>query len=83
MDELEINLDYITGFEIIEIEKLAGVPFDKIGDPDTPKGRLLVAMATVQMRREDPDYTFEQAGNLRIKLAEGGDDPTGPGEQPG
>ena len=77
-DELVIDLDYITGDEIVMIEDLAEVPFDAITNPDAKKGRLLVAIATVIKRRTEPDYTFEQAGKLRIMLADDLD-PTAPG----
>lgn len=76
-DELVIDLDYLTGNEIIQIEDLADMPFDAMGEPGNKKGRMLVAIATVVKRREDPDFTFEQAGDLRIRLSDE-PDPTGP-----
>lgn len=81
-EEMVIDIDYLTGAEIIEIEDLADMPFDKMGDPDQKKGRLLVAIATIIKRRTEPGFTFEDAGNLRIRLNEEVD-PTGPDEKPG
>lgn len=78
-EELEIDIDYLTGNEVIAIEDLADMPFDELGNPGQKKGRLLVAIATVIKRREDPGYTFEQAGNLRIRLTDN-EDPTEPAD---
>lgn len=73
--DLVIDIDYLTGKEIIAIEELSDIPFDELGTPGKKKGRLLVAIATVLKQREDPSYTFEQASELRIRLS---DDPVNP-----
>lgn len=80
-EELVIDIDYLTGNEVIAIEDLADVPFDQLGAEGQKKGRLLVAIATVMKRREDPSFTFEQAGDLRIRLTDEveAEDPTEPG----
>lgn len=77
-EELVIDLDWITGNEIIEFEELADMAFDQFGEPGQRKGRALVALATIVKRRDVPGYTFEEAGELRIIL-NNVPDPTGPG----
>ena len=76
-EELVIDVDYLTGNEIMAFEELTDMPFDVIGDPTRKKGRALVALACIIKRRDDPDYTFEQAGELAIRL-DSVPDPTGP-----
>ena len=76
-EELVIDVDYLTGNEIIAFEELSDMPFDVIGDPTQKKGRALVALACIIKRRDQPDYTFEEAGELAIRL-DSVADPTGP-----
>jgi hypothetical protein len=76
-EELVIDVDYLTGNEIMAFEELTDMPFDVIGDPTQKKGRALVALACIIKRRDDPGFTFEQAGELAIRL-DSVPDPTGP-----
>lgn len=80
-DVFEFDLDAIQDFtldEIDEIEQIAGQPFDSLTNPDIPKARLMKALAFVATRRTDPDFTIEDAGRLRIRVADstGVPDPT-------
>ena len=67
-DTLEFNLDDLTIAEICEIEELTGQPFDAMNDPTKPKGRMLQAMAFISKRRSNPEFTFEEAGALKLSL---------------
>jgi hypothetical protein len=66
---LDFNLNDLTIGEIVTIEELTGLPFDAMTDPDKPKGKLLQAIAYISKRREDPEFTFEMAGDLKLNLA--------------
>ena len=68
-EKLTFNInDYLTISEIVTVEDLTGLPFDALTDPDKPKGRMLQALAFISKRRENPDYTFEMAGELSISM---------------
>jgi len=73
-DVMTIDLDDLTIGEVIEIEDLTGLPLDALQDTTMKKGRVLQAMAFISRRRVDPDFTFEDAANLKLNMAE--PDPT-------
>jgi hypothetical protein len=66
---LDFNINDLTIGEIVTIEELTGLPFDAMTDPDKPKGKLLQAIAYISKRRDNPEFTFEDAGNLKLNLA--------------
>ena len=66
---INFNLNDLTIGEIVTIEELTGLPFDAMTDPDKPKGKLLQAIAYISKRRENPEFTFEMAGDLKLNLA--------------
>mgnify|MGYP000220885235 CR=1 FL=1 len=74
-DELNLDISDLTIAEIVEIEELTGMPLDSLGQPDKPKGKMLQAMAYISKRRDNPDFTFEMAGNIKIKTTESQPDP--------
>lgn len=74
-DVLSIDIESLRVREIEEIEDLVGVPFDKLFAPDAPKGKVLRALGLIVKRRENPDFTWEQAGDLVIALAPNVDPP--------
>ncbi len=74
-DVMNIDLDDLTIGEVIEIESITGVAMDAMQDPGEPKGRMLQAMAFISRRRTDPDFTLEDALNLKLNV-DGGEDPT-------
>jgi hypothetical protein len=53
----------LTLGEIATVEKLVGVPASEWGDAPS-QGKLLAALAFVYTRREDPEYTWNQALDL-------------------
>ena len=66
---INFNLNDLTIGEIVTIEELTGLPFDAMTDPDKPKGKLLPAIAYISKRRENPEFTFEMAADLKLNLA--------------
>lgn len=75
-DTLNIDVNDLTIGEVIEVEEITGQAFDQMGDPTAMKGKMLAALAFISKRREDPDFTFEQALALKINLASDEADPT-------
>ena len=74
-DELNLDISDLTIAEIVEIEELTGMPLDSLGQADKPKGKMLQAMAYISKRRDNPDFTFEMAGNIKITTTETKPDP--------
>ena len=71
-DFLSIDLNDLRVHEIETIEEVIGGPIDKAFSDGAPRGKVLRAIGYVVKRRENPDFTLEDAGNLRIRLQ---DDP--------
>ncbi len=71
---LEINIESLRVSEIEEIEEILDAPIDKALSADGRKGKALRAVGYVMKRRENPDFTMEDAGDLIIRLSDG--DPT-------
>jgi hypothetical protein len=80
-DALTIDLNDLTIEEIEIIEDIVDAPFDALSKPGAKKGRFLRALAYVSRRRTDPDFTLEDAGRLKVSLAEDSADPSAPSEQ--
>ena len=74
-DVLNLDISDLTISEIVEIEELTGMPLDSLGQPDKPKGKMLQAMAYISKKRDNPDFTFEDAGNIKITTTETKPDP--------
>ena len=75
-EHFSIDINDLTIGEVVEIEDLTGLPLDALGQADKPKGRMLQALAFISKRREDPDFTWEMAGELKISTAATPADPT-------
>jgi hypothetical protein len=75
-DVLNIDINDLTIAEVVEIEDLTGMPLDALGQADKPKGRMLQALAFISKRRDNPDFTFEDAGALKITTTSSKPDPT-------
>ena len=65
-DVLNVDINELTIAEVVEIEERTGLPLDALGQADKPKGKMLQALAYIVKRREDPDFTWEMAGELKI-----------------
>ena len=66
-DIAEIDIDTLKIREIEELEEIAGVSVDSLDDPEDPKGKVMRALAYIVKKRENPDFTLEDAGELVIK----------------
>ena len=75
-EHFSIDINDLTIGEVVEIEDLTGLPLDALGQADKPKGRMLQALAFISKRREDPDFTWEMAGALKISTDSTPADPT-------
>jgi hypothetical protein len=75
-DILNIDVNDLTIAEVVEIEERTGLPLDALGQSDKPKGKMLQALAYIVKRREDPDFTWEMAGALKISATTDKVDPT-------
>ena len=75
-DVLNIDINDLTIAEVVEIEALTGQPLDALGQPDQPKRLMLQALAYISKRRDNPDFTFEDAGALKITTTSSKPDPT-------
>ena len=67
-ETINFNINDLTIAEIVTVEELTGLPFDSMTDPDKPKGKMLQALAYISKRRENPEFTFEMAGELTINV---------------
>jgi hypothetical protein len=74
---VSIDIETLSIEEVEIIEDMLGLPIDKLTDPNTPKGRMMRAIAYVIARRTDPTVTPEDVGKWTIRLESGTLDPTG------
>jgi hypothetical protein len=75
-DILNVDLNDLTIAEMVEIEDRTGMPIDALGDPTSPKGKVLQALAFIVKRRENSEFTWEEAGALKITTSSEKIDPT-------
>lgn len=69
VEVLDINLDALKVREIEEIEDLLGVSIEDAFADGKPRGKALRALAFVAKKRTEPNFTWEDAGELTINLA--------------
>ncbi len=74
-EHFNIDVNDLTIGEIVEIEERTGLPLDALGQSDKPKGKMLQALAYISKRRDNPDFTWEMAGALKISTASDPVDP--------
>ena len=75
-ETFNIDINDLTIAEVVEIEDLTVMPLDALGQDDKPKGRMLQALAYITKKKENPEFTFEDAGKLKITTASSKPDPT-------
>ena len=75
-ETFNIDINDLTIAEVVEIEDLTGMQLDALGQDDKPKGRMLQALAYITKKKENPEFTFEDAGKLKITTASSKPDPT-------
>jgi|TARA_R110002051_G_scaffold295592_2_gene361402 hypothetical protein len=78
-ERLELNFDDLTIGEIEEIEELTGRSIQSIQDPEAPMGSTLRVLAYIIKRRDNPEFTLEEAGDLIV--IQGDDDDEGKGDE--
>lgn len=67
-DVMNIDVDDLTIGEVIQIEEITGMAMDSMQDAAAPKGRMLQAMAYISRKRTDPEFTLEDALNLKLQV---------------
>lgn len=67
-DELVVDLKTLKIREIEEIEEILGEAMDVAFAQGRPKGKALRAVGYILRRRDNPDFTLEDAGELVINL---------------
>lgn len=80
-----MKLEDMTLAEIEQLEEASRMSISQLEDRNAPKGRLMRAIAFVAKRRDDPEYTWDQAGALTMADLDaivdmGGDEPDDPTE---
>lgn len=61
-----MDINKLTIGEVATVEDMAGLPIAALGDPEKPKGKLMVALAYVINKRENPKYTKFEAEQLTM-----------------
>lgn len=69
MFELSADVKDLTLAEIETVEDLIDASIDSVAEKGAKKGKFLRAIAFVVMRRENPETTWEDAGNVRMNTA--------------
>jgi len=62
-----MDITKLTIGEVATVEEMAGLPIAALGDPDKPKGKLMVALAYVINKRSNPKYTKFEAEQLTME----------------
>ena len=75
-DHYTVDINSLTIAAVVLIEEMTGLPLDALGQPDKPKGKMLQALAYISKRRDDPEFTWEMAGDLRINPEQSDPGPT-------
>ena len=75
-EHFNIDINDLTIAEVVEIEERTGLPLDALGQADKPKGKMLQALAYISKRRDNPDFTWEDAGALKISTDSTSVDPS-------
>jgi len=73
------DLDKVTVGDIVDIEETVGMAWDDIVDMDSPPTKVLLAMLWIVKRRDDPNFTLEDARNTPLAEVQAltvGADPT-------
>ncbi|MFE0020522.1 hypothetical protein [Amycolatopsis sp. NPDC059021] len=79
---VSIDIDELSISEIETVEDIIDASIESVAKPGARKGKFLRAIAFVVKRREDPGFTIEQAGELKIRVdTPAKPDPTEPAAQ--
>jgi hypothetical protein len=66
---MNIDFNSLTLDEVEIVENLCQKSIETLMDDGVPRGRALKALIFILMRRNNPDYTIEQAGKLSLAEA--------------
>jgi hypothetical protein len=66
-----MNVNELTLGDVAEVEDLSGQPLASLSDTKAPKGKLMVALAYIIKRKQDPKFTLEHAKKLTMEEIEG------------
>ncbi len=61
-----MNVNELTMGEIDEVETYAGVPLSSLASTETSNTKLLIGLAWVIKRKEDPKFSLEHAKKLTM-----------------
>jgi len=66
--ELNLNVDDMTIGDVADVEEVTGRSLEELFAEGQPKGRAMQALVWVTKRRDDPEFTFEDAGKLKFSV---------------
>jgi hypothetical protein len=66
-EKLEVDLDLLTVGEIEQAEEMTGIAIDVLGMAGAPKGKMYRVLGYLVKRRDNPSFTYEDAGNLIVE----------------
>lgn len=66
--DLVVDLDTLKVREIEELEDLTGLSIDAVFAAGAPRGKALRAIAFIVTKRDKPEFTWEEAGELTVTL---------------
>jgi hypothetical protein len=75
-EHIDLSLDDLTVGEIEEIEDLLDMPLDALSKEGTKRGKFMRALAFISVRRTNPEFTWEEAGNIKVRDITGDERPT-------
>ena len=70
-DEVTLSAAIVTDMTVGElefVEEKTGRSITAAFAEDAPKGTALRALAYIVRRRDDPDFTWEQSADLRVRM---------------
>lgn len=63
-------IDRLTVGDLAIVEELSGQGIAVLGDETAPKAKLMAALVYVFKRKQDKDFTFQDALNLTLEEAQ-------------
>ena len=61
-----MDINKLTLGEMATVEKFSGQSIGALGDEDAPKSALFAALCYVIKKRENPEFTMDDANNLTM-----------------
>ena len=79
--DISIDVDDLTVAEVEQLEDVLEGSLDQFAKDGAKKGKFMRALAWISVRRTNPDFTWEEAGNIRIADITKQENPTSADEQ--